>query len=98
MGPRALEAVFGLYVLAENNSAGNHIAMDWKTVIGSGQGGVAVLNILSLFLTQNRGVLNQMAMETGENGITTAVRLLESSAIGGKIITGDAMFSQKKFA
>jgi predicted transposase YbfD/YdcC len=39
-----------------------------------------------------------MAMEVGESGITTAVRLLKSSAIAGKIVTEDAMFSQKKFA
>jgi hypothetical protein len=40
-----------------------------------------------------------MTMEVGGSGITaTAVRLLENSAIGGKIVAEDATFSQKKFA
>jgi predicted transposase YbfD/YdcC len=38
-----------------------------------------------------------MDKEVGKNEIT-AVRLLKNSAIDGKILTGDAVFSQKKFA
>jgi hypothetical protein len=38
-------------------------------------------------------------MEVGGSGITaTAVRLLENSAIGGKIVAGEATFSRKNFA
>jgi hypothetical protein len=94
---KALEDVFGQYVLTDGDSSGDHVAMDGKTVHGSAQGGVPAVHLLSLFLSKNNGVINQMAMETGENEITTAIRLLENSAIDGKIITGDAMFSQKKF-
>jgi hypothetical protein len=39
-----------------------------------------------------------MTMEVGGNGITIAVRFLENSAIGGKIVAGDATFNRKKFA
>jgi hypothetical protein len=52
MNPKVLEDVFGLYVLTESNATGSHIAMDGKTVHGSGQGGVPALHLLSLFLTQ----------------------------------------------
>jgi predicted transposase YbfD/YdcC len=55
------------------------------------------VHLLSLFLTENRGVINQMAMYPGENEITTALHLLENSTMDGKIITGDTIFSQKKF-
>jgi hypothetical protein len=38
-------------------------------------------------------------MEVAGSGIiTTAVRLLENSAIGGKIVAGNATFSRKNFA
>jgi hypothetical protein len=43
-------------------------------------------------------MLNRMAKKIGENEIITVVRLLESSAIGGKIVAVDATFSRKKFA
>jgi predicted transposase YbfD/YdcC len=59
---------------------------------------MSTVHLLSLFLTENEGVINQMAVEPGENEITTALRLLENSAMDGEIITGDAIFSQKKFA
>jgi hypothetical protein len=40
-----------------------------------------------------------MTMGIGGSGITaTAVELLENSAIGSKIVAGDATFSRKKFA
>jgi hypothetical protein len=40
-----------------------------------------------------------MTMEVVGNGIiTTAVRLLGNSAIGDKIVAGDATFSRKNFA
>jgi hypothetical protein len=72
--------------------------MDGKVINGTGRGGVPAVHLLSLFPTENRGVTNQMAMGPGENEIATALGLLGNSAMDGKIITGDAIFSQKKFA
>ncbi|MBL8677036.1 MAG: transposase [Alphaproteobacteria bacterium] len=37
-------------------------------------------------------------MEAGENEITAGLRLLAQLSLEGTIITGDAIFAQKKFA
>jgi hypothetical protein len=55
--------------------------MDGKVINGTGQGGVSTVHLLSLFLAENEGMTNQMAMEPGENEIATVLRLLENSAM-----------------
>jgi hypothetical protein len=84
------------YVSDRSECVSGHIAMDGKTINGTSWGGVSTVHLLSLFLMENESVTNQMAVEPGENEITTALRLLENSTMDGKIITGDAIFSQKK--
>jgi predicted transposase YbfD/YdcC len=37
-------------------------------------------------------------MTNSENEITAAIKLLQATDIAGAIISGDAMFCQKKFA
>jgi hypothetical protein len=92
-----LERIFGTHI-SENGTSDDHVAMDGKTLKNSGQDGVPAVHLLSLFSTKNRGVINQISMEAGENEITAALRLLECTNIEGKIVTGDAIFAQKKSA
>lgn len=75
---------------------GTHVALDGKTLRGTHQGDVPLVHLLSVFLTRTQGILGQLRMEEGENEITGALRLLSSLPLEGAIITGDAIFAQKK--
>lgn len=77
---------------------GTHVALDGKTLRASHQDGVPLVHLLSVFVTQTQGVMGQIKMEKGENEITAALRLLESLPIEGAVLTGDAIFAQKKSA
>ena len=77
---------------------GSHLALDGKTLRGSQQEGVPLVHLLSVFVTNIQGVLGQVKMAEGENEITSALRLLEKLPIEGCVITGDAIFTQKKSA
>jgi len=54
--------------------------------------------LLSAFVVNNQRVIKQIKMEEGENEISAAMRLLSDAVIEGGIITGDAIFAQKKSA
>lgn len=76
--------------------AGTHVAIDGKTLRGTREEGVPLVHLLSAFVTNTQAVVGQLRMEKGENEITAAVRLLEGLRLDGLIITGDAIFTQKK--
>lgn len=56
------------------------------------------MHLLSAFTTNHQAVIGQLKMEKGENEITAALRLLEKLNLEGAVITGDAIFAQKKSA
>jgi hypothetical protein len=72
------------------------VALDGKTLRGTHQEGVPLVPLLSIFVTRTQGVVGQTKMEKGENEITAALRLLENFPLEGTIVTGDAIFAQKK--
>jgi hypothetical protein len=74
----------------------NHIAIDGKSLRGTTQDTVPLVHLLSAFVVQNQQVINQVKMNEGENEITAALRLIEGATVEGGIITGDAIFAQKK--
>jgi len=76
---------------------GSHIALDGKTLRASHHEGVPLVHLLSALITQTQAVLGQLRMEEGENEISAALRLLEQLNLQGSIVTGDAIFAQKKF-
>lgn len=73
-----------------------HVAIDGKSLRGSARDTVPIVHLLSAFVVENQNVIKQLKMEEGENEITTALRLLSDATIEGGIITGDAIFAQKK--
>ena len=95
-----VEAVLSSYTLAGKPllEPGTHVALDGKTLCGTHQEGVPLVHLLSVFVTRSQGVLGQTKVEKGENEITAALRLLESLPIEGAVVTGDAIFAQKKCA
>jgi len=78
--------------------AGTHLAIDGKTLRATHEEGVPLVHLLSVFAVNLQGVIGQVRMETGENEIKAGLRLLAELPLEGTIITGDAIFTQKKFA
>ncbi len=70
------------------------LALDGKTVRGSGGDGSPALQLLSAFATQVRLVLAERAIANYDE-IAAALALLEGLDLRGWIITGDAKFTQK---
>jgi predicted transposase YbfD/YdcC len=74
--------------------ASGPLALDGKTVRGSGKEGTAALQLLAAFATQVRLVLAQRAI-TNCDEIEAALALLEGLDLQGWIVTGDAKLTQK---
>lgn len=70
------------------------LALDGKTVRGSGSDSAPALQLLAAFATQVRLVLAERAI-TGGDEIGTALALLEGLDLEGWIVTGDAKLTQK---
>lgn len=70
------------------------LAIDGKTVRGSGSDGQAALQLLAAFATRVRLVLAQRAIANYDE-IEAALALLAGLDLEGWIITGDAKFTQK---
>ncbi len=70
------------------------LAIDGKTVRGSGCDGNPALQLLAAFATQVRMVLAERAIANYDE-IEAALALLEGLDLHGWIITGDAKFTQK---
>lgn len=79
-------------------TAGTYVAIDGKTLRSTHQEGVPLVHLLSAFMTKTQAVIGQLKMEKGENEISAALRLLEKLNLEGVVITGDAIFAQKKSA
>jgi len=70
------------------------LALDGKTVRGSGAGSEAARQLVAAFATQLRVVLAERAISNGDE-IATAVALLQGLDLQGWIVTGDAKLTQK---
>jgi predicted transposase YbfD/YdcC len=71
------------------------LAIDGKTLRGSGSEDHAPLQLLAAFATQVRVVLAERAI-TNYDEIEAALALLEGLDLAGWIVTGDAKFTQKR--
>jgi predicted transposase YbfD/YdcC len=56
------------------------------------------LHLLALQESESNLVVEQTALETGENEISAAKRLLEKADLANKIISGDAIFAQQELS
>ena len=80
--------------------AGEHIAIDGKTLRGSHDGDKRpnALHLVSAWATEARLFLGQLAVDEKSNEITAIPLLLELLDIEGDIVTIDAMGCQKEIA
>jgi predicted transposase YbfD/YdcC len=72
------------------------VNLDGKTLRGSIPAGESQgLHLLAAYSAGKGCVLMQVEVEQGENEVTAAPRLLGALDLNGKVVTGDAMFSQR---
>ena len=97
--PRAFHQGFQQWVavLAEKLNI-NHIAIDGKTLRGSGRGKLGALHMVSAWATEHHLSLGQVATAAKSNEITAIPELLELLELHGAVVTIDAMGCQKAIA
>ena len=77
-----------------------HVAMDGKTLrgtLGHESEGQPAVHLLSLYECQSGIVLTQRAVHRKENEISAAAALVHPALVKGRIISTDAMHTQKKW-
>ena len=75
-----------------------HIAIDGKTLRGSGNSEFRPLHVVSAWATEANLTLSQMAVDKKSNEITAIPKLLELLDLHGALVTIDAMGCQKEIA
>ena len=84
------------YHQQEATGTGKVLAMDGKALRGTRIAGQERSDqVLSLYDVQDQMVLAQAAVETKENEIVAAPRILAEVEITGRVITGDALHTQR---
>jgi predicted transposase YbfD/YdcC len=99
LNPEAFQACFRAWMQALQEALGlSQIAIDGKTLRGSGAGGVAALHLVSAWATANCLSLGQIAVAEKSNEIPAIPKLLELLELQGALVTIDAMGCQKEIA
>ena len=97
----ALEAAVGSWLLARAEAAGwDAVALDGKTLRRSGDGEDApAAHLLAAYVPACAAVIAQMRVDAKTNEHKAALRLLGVlPPLGGKVVTGDAMFTHRDVA
>jgi DDE_Tnp_1-associated/Transposase DDE domain len=81
--------------LCARPGAGDHLALDGKTVRGSADGDVPGVHLVAAFATANAAVLGQLAVARTTNEHKAALRLLDVLPLAGRVVTADAMFCHR---
>jgi predicted transposase YbfD/YdcC len=97
--PRAFQACFQEWVQAISAALRiKHVAIDGKTLRGSGSAKLGPLHLVSAWATAQHLSLGQVAVDAKSNEITAIPALLELLDLGGALVTVDAMGCQKAIA
>lgn len=99
LDPQAFQACFRAWMQALHEALGlSQIAIDGKTLRGSGVGGLKALHLVSAWATANGLSLGQIAVDEKSNEIPAIPKLLELLDLHGALVTIDAMGCQKEIA
>jgi predicted transposase YbfD/YdcC len=99
LSPRAFQACFRDWVQAISTALHiRHIAIDGKTLRGSGSAKLGPLHLVSAWATAQQLSLGQVAVDAKSNEITAIPALLELLDLQGALVTIDAMGCQKAIA
>jgi len=98
LDPQQFEVVFRRWVSSVVGALNGTIAIDGKTVRGSGNGGETAIHMVSAFATDLGIVLGQEKVASKSNEITAIPELLEALYLKGFLVSIDAMGCQKNIA
>lgn len=98
LDPKQFETVFRRWVAGVVGAFSGSIAVDGKTVRGSGAGGESAIHMVSAFATELGVVLGQEKVAGKSNEITAIPVLLEALYLKGFLVSIDAMGCQKRIA
>src|SRR6266853_240904 len=99
LDPEEFQACFRDWMQALHEAWGlSQIAIDGKTLRGSGVGGKKALHLVSAWATANCLSLGQIAVDEKSNEIPAIPKLLELLDLHGALVTIDAMGCQKAIA
>ena len=100
LNPEVLETILrqwmaGVIQLPASNAI-QPVAMDGKTLCNTLAAHERNVQLLSLLDQATGGVLSQQAVPTTTNEAKTAVDILKTIVLKGRLVTGDAMFCQRE--
>jgi hypothetical protein len=74
-----------------------HLAIDGKTARGSRDGDTPAVHLVAAYAPEVHATVAQLRVDSKTNEHKAALELLRILPIRGKVITGDAMFTQRDF-
>ena len=95
LDPSELSACLLNWVSAERAER-NVVAIDGKTICGSGNMQHKAYHVISAFVAESQITLGELTVAEKTNEITAAPELLDLIDVEGEIVTADAMSCQKK--
>lgn len=96
---KELDRRTGTWMLEQERlQPGAALAIDGKTLRGSGDGENGARHLLSTIVHGSGVVVSQVAVESKTNEITKVEPLLDGLDIKGTVVTADALLTQKKIA
>jgi len=98
LDPKQFETAFRCWVAGVVGALSGTIAVDGKTVRGSGTGGETAIHRVSAFATELGVVLGQEKVAGKSNEITAIPALLDALYLKGFLVSIDAMGCQKRIA
>jgi predicted transposase YbfD/YdcC len=99
LDPQAFQACFRQWVQAlQKRLAIKHVAIDGKTLRGSGSAALGPLHLVSAWASEQHLSLGQVAVDTKSNEITAIPELLKLLDVRGALVSIDAMGCQKAIA
>lgn len=97
--PQAFQSCFRAWVQAVSAALPiQHVAIDGKTLRGSGSAALGPLHLVSAWATAQHLSLGQVAVDAKSNEITAIPALLDLLDLNGALVTLDAMGCQKAIA
>lgn len=96
LAPADVETALGKWVRSFSDNSALHIAIDGKSVKASAAADYPAMHLLSAFCSSLSAVFYQSLVGEKRNEISGAYNLLENIPVKDNVLSGDAIFCQKK--
>lgn len=96
LDPVDVEIALGKWIRSFSGDSALHIAIDGKSIKASASADYPALHLLSAFCSSVPGVFHQTTVGEKSNEISGACDLLENIPVRDNVLSGDAIFCQKK--